>query len=237
VKLARAAGGVDISIVDAHEVDLVESVVDHRTRYQQTLRQLHGYYESHGQVDKARWAAFELNGFRGVKQFRYLLDAEVPTIALKPSEQLEEADALFEKGRELMRAGGHGVPGIYREDRMIEAAELFRELIQRYPNSDKVDDAAFLCGEIHKDYLPGQEEIAVSWYERAWTWNPQTDYPARFQAAVVFDYRLHDRARALELYRAAAEHEEAHQANARFATRRIQELTTGTGDSTEPVRP
>lgn len=227
------AGGDAVSIADAHEVDLVETLLTHRNRYIETLRRLRQYYEEHGNAEKEAWARFELQGLARVQKFRYLLDAEVPSVALRPTEEIPEADALYEKGRDLMRRGGHGIPGIYRQDRMIEAAEVFRELIQRYPNSDKIDDAAFLCGEIHKEYLPGQEPIAIKWYERAWTWNPQTPHPARFQAAVIYDFRLHDRDRALELYREVLKHEAQHKGNVDFATRRIQELTGGaTGSKT-----
>ena len=103
----------------------------------------------------------------------------------------------------------------------------FRQMIKQYPSSDKIDDAAFFCGEIHKEYLPGQELIAVRWYERAFEWNSETPHPARFQAAMVYDYRLHDRDRALELYHATLESEADDASNVRFATRRIRELTGG----------
>ncbi|MFQ5592384.1 MAG: hypothetical protein ACE5HE_14585, partial [Phycisphaerae bacterium] len=79
-----------------------------------------------------------------------------------------------------------------------------------------------------KEYLPGQEPIAVKWYERAWTWNPETPLAPRFQAAVVYDYRLHDRDRALELYHGVVNHETTHKTNVRFASRRIHELTAST---------
>jgi len=215
----------DISVATAQEVDLVETTLDYRARYKESLDHLRKYYEAHGYVNKANWAAFELEGLRRVKQFRYLLDAEVPSDALRPTERIYEANEIYEKARELMRSGGHGVPMVYRRDRMLEAAKLFRELIERFPDSDKIDDAAFYCGEIHKEYLPGQDEIAVRWYERVWTWNPETEYPARFQAATVYDYRLHDRVRALELYQAAIEHESQHTGNAGAAARRIRQLT------------
>jgi Tfp pilus assembly protein PilF len=95
-----------------------------------------------------------------------------------------------------------------------------------YPESDKIDDAAFQLGEIHKDYLPKQEALAVTWYERAWTWNPQTPYPARYNAAVVCDYRLNDRDKALELYRQVlAEETDVSKLNRRFAMRRIETLS------------
>lgn len=225
----RLGEGVDRSTTDAQEVDLVEALLTHRARYLHSLRQLHDYYISHGHATKREWAAFELKGLRGVKQFRYLLDAEIPSDALRPVEQIPEADALYDNGLELMRRGGHGVPALYREDRMIEADTVLRELIEKYPTSDKIDDAAFFLGEIHKEYLPGQELLAAMWYERAWTWNPDTPHPARFQAAVVYDYRLHDRDRALELYQSVVRHETAIQSNVRWAMRRIHEMTTTGG--------
>jgi hypothetical protein len=49
----------------------------------------------------------------------------------------------------------------------------------------------------------------------------------------VYDYRLHDRDRALELYRGAMEQEAAFKSNARFAARRIEELTQGV-QTTQP---
>jgi tetratricopeptide (TPR) repeat protein len=221
----RSEGGVDITIADAREVDLVEEMARHRLAYTQALRRLKQYYQVQGYATKAQWADTELRDFRSVKQFRYLMDAEVASDALRPEQEIPEANALYEKGLSLMRRGGHGIPLLFRRDRMVEAARVFRELIERFPNSDKIDDAAFYCGEIHKEYLPGQEAIAVKWYERAWTWNPETPHPARFQAAVVYDYRLHDRDRALELYQRVLKHEADHASNVRFATRRIAELT------------
>ena len=224
-----------LSTVERQEVDLVESVLAHRAQYHQELEGLRDYYRDHGYATKQSWADYELDGLRKVKTFRYLLDAEIPSDQLRPTSQIPEADALYERGQELLRKGGHGVPVFYREKVMIEAADVFQQLVEKYPNSDKIDDAAFFLGEIHKEYLPNQEPIAVKWYERAWTWNPETPHPARFQAAVVYDYRLHDRDRALELYQSVLKNETADQSNLRFATRRIQELTTAPRAATAQV--
>ena len=84
-------------------------------------------YESHGYITKQNWAAFELKGLRSVKRFRYLLDAEISSGALRPVDRIEGADALYEKGLGLMRRGGRGVPLVYRQDRMIEAEARERE--------------------------------------------------------------------------------------------------------------
>ncbi|MCH8149982.1 MAG: hypothetical protein IH987_18725, partial [Planctomycetes bacterium] len=218
---------IDISVADTQEVDLVEQLVMHRLAYRRTLANLRAYYEQHGYSHKELWASYEMDGLVSVKMFRYLMDAEIPSEDLRAQSSIPDADGLYEKGLALMRQGGHGVPVLYRQDKMVEAAKVFRTLIEDYPQSDKIDDAAFMCGEIHKEYLPGQERIAVRWYERAWTWNPQTPHAARFQAAVVYDYRLHDRDRALELYQAVLKDEVGDKSNVRFATRRIHELTTG----------
>ncbi len=223
----RADHAVDISVADPHEVDLVENLVMHRLAYLRTLADLRIYYERHGYAHKEQWASYEMDGLEAVNMFRYLVDAEIPSDELRPQASIPDADVLYEKGLSLMNQGGHGVPALYRQDKMVQAAKVFRSMIEAYPQSDKIDDAAFMCGEIHKEYLPGQERIAVRWYERAWTWDPRTPHAARFQAAVVYDYRLHDRDRALELYQAVLKDEVGDKSNVRFATRRIHELTTG----------
>ncbi len=217
---------------DAQEVDLVEAVATHRSQYRQALEQLHEYYTRRGAVTKAQWAAFERKGLRGVKQFRYFLDAEIPSETLRPTEESPEADALYEQGVDLMRRGGHGMPALYREDRMVEAAAVLQELIENYPASDKIDDAAFLLGTIHEEYLPGQELIAANWYERAWTWNPETPHPARFHAASIYDHVLRNRDRALELYQSVVKHGTSDRRNVRRAIRRIHDLTSTRGAAT-----
>jgi hypothetical protein len=215
----------DIQIADATEVDLVEDTLMHRAMYHRHLKALHEYYREHGYEQKRRWAEAELRAVERIQPFRYLLTAEVPAEKLKPTESIAAADSMYERARELMREGGHGVPALYREEIMLKARALFVDLIRTYPSSDKIDDAAFYCGEIHKEYLKDQEPIAVQWYERAYTWDPDTPHPARFQAAVTYDYRLHDRARALELYRQVIDLENRNKSNVSYAVMRIDELT------------
>lgn len=216
---------IGYSAADAHEVDLVEAVVAHRSQYQRTLRQLHDYYETKGYAAKADWAAYELGGLSQVKKFLYVLDAEVPSASLRGEEGITEADSLYTDGMDLMRRGGHGIPGVYREDRMVEAAQVFRGMIERYPTSDKIDDAAFYLGEIHNLYLKGQKQLAAQWYERAIAWNSDTPHPVRFQAAVLYDHDLHDRDRALELYHEILDRGTAPNRSVRYASRRVYELT------------
>ncbi|MBI1824886.1 MAG: hypothetical protein HY287_03295 [Planctomycetes bacterium] len=224
-KPASASADFHATPADAQEVDLVENVVGHRDQYLLNLEQLRDYYREHGYATKEKWADFELQGLRKVKGFRYLLDAEIPNENLRPVSQIPDADQLYEKGLALMKKGASGAPCFYRQTPMIEAIKTFEELIDRYPTSDKVDDAAFYLGEIHKDYFKDQEQIAVRWYERAMEWNPNTPHPVRYEAAVVYDYRLHDRDRALELYHAVISDEPGNWGNTHRAERRIRTLS------------
>lgn len=214
-----------IQLADAREVDLVEEVLTHRAIYYRTLRVLRDYYRDHGYEDKRRWAESEIRAVERIQPFRYLYTGEVPQADLQPVESVAAADTLYTEGLALMKQGGHGVPALYREDKMLQALNKFVTLVRRYPSSDKIDDAAFYCGEIHKEYLKNQEPLAVQWYERAFTWDPNTPHPARFQAAVVYDFRLHDRSRALELYQQVLDLETDNQSNVNFSVKRIGQLT------------
>ncbi len=227
MRIDDAAGAhvPDINLAGAREVDLVEQVLHHRTMYYRTLAALHDFYRDRGYETKRRWADAELKDVRRVKPFRYLMSGEVPNRRLSPTNAVAEADALYERGLTLLKEGGHGIPGLFRQEKMTQALAVFKELVLRFPTSDKIDDAAFYCGEIHKEYFKGEERIAVRWYEKAVEWNPKTPHPARFQAAVVYDYRLHDRDRALELYHHVIKHERADGSNVAFSVRRIDQLT------------
>jgi len=215
----------DAFLHNAHEADLVEETVASRDAYVASLRELHDYYAESGDAAKRECAAAELAGLNKVQQFQFIVDAEVPPADLRPTQAIPEADRRYEQAIKLMNQGGRGLPGLYRESRMLEALRTFKSLIEDHPTSDKIDDAAFFCGEIHKEYLKDQELIAVRWYERAVQWNPGTPHPARFQAAVQYDYRLHDRARALELYQQVlTDEKDLDVTNTRFSSRRIDEL-------------
>jgi len=220
--------GVDlpaIPVEKANEPDLVERVIYHRAMYARCLRALRDYYAKTGMEAKRRWAEAELAQLRQIKPYRYILEAEVPPPTLKPTASIPDADRLFDEAMKLMKKGGHGVPGIYNEKYIKQALAKLKQLVRQYPSSDKIDEAAYYIGLLHEQYFPGDEQIAVAWYERAWQWNPQIQLPARFQAAKIYDYRLHDRAKALELYRQVLKYETFNKANVRFARTRIEALT------------
>lgn len=218
----------NISTVNRTEVDLVEEMIRHRAMYARHLRVLVRFYSEHGNEEKANWARRELRDLQHVKPYQYLDDAIVPMSTLRPVESIAEADRLYQEGLDLMKKGGHGVPGLYNQETMKLALAKFNELVDRYPRSDKIDDAAFYIGEIHKEYFEELDNsIAVKWYKSAIEWNPDLPYPARFQMAVVYDYRMHDREQALFWYQQVLEQEpDIEKTNTMFANNRIRELTS-----------
>jgi tetratricopeptide (TPR) repeat protein len=238
--------GIDlpnIPVADRTEVDLVEDMMIHRAMYARYLRVLVNYYVEHGLEYKANWARNELYDLARVKPYRYVLDAEVPIVELRPAESISDADKLYEEGLALMKKGGHGVPVFYNQETMKLALSKFKQLVDNYPNSDKIDDAAFYIAEIHKEYFEEKDNVlALQWYQRAVDWNPDLPHPARFQMAVVYDYRLKDHEKALEMYQAVLDHEQFNKSNVVWAKARINDLTAektrrAAGDTVADVMP
>ncbi|MCG3138435.1 MAG: hypothetical protein HJJLKODD_02299 [Phycisphaerae bacterium] len=226
IEIARRS---PLNLADKNEVDIVEQLLYYRTMYKQTLEQLQKHYQERGNAEKARWAQNELeDALSRVRPYHYLLDSELPRLDLQATDRIPAADQLYEQALQTAKDGGLNLPGLYNREKMSRSLELFKQLIREYPSSDKIDDAAFYCGELHKEYFEGEESIAVRWYELAWTWDPATPHPVRFQAAVIYDFRLHQRDKALELYRNTIAAETENKSNLRFAVERIRQLTEGT---------
>jgi tetratricopeptide (TPR) repeat protein len=114
---------------------------------------------------------------------------------------------------------------------MKKALNRFHTLITEYPTSNKIAEAAWWAGYIHKEYFydvaqnVDDNEIAVQYFERAYTWKPNIEYQARFEAATVYDFRLHDREKALALYQDVIDKENFNKSNVDFAHKRIREIT------------
>ncbi|NLX13878.1 MAG: hypothetical protein GXY44_09535 [Phycisphaerales bacterium] len=221
-----------IPIADRTEIDLVEELVLHRSMYARFLNALGSYYLERGPEYKVNWVREEQRQLGLVKPYPYIMEASVPPPDLRPTDSIAEADKLYEDALTLMRKAGHGVPIWYHAGTMKHALAKLKVLIEQYPTSDKIDDAAFYIGEIHKEYGLGDSgleldnELALKWYQRAIDWDPKTPHPVRFQMAVVLDYRLHERERALAMYqRVLAEEADLNRSNTHWASVRIGQLT------------
>lgn len=215
-----SSGGVFLA-PDASEVDYVENLAATRDAYRQGLTALIDYYSSTGNATKLQWAQTELKTFDQMVHYQYLQPAEWVPENLAATDSIEEADTLYNEAKALDGEARLGV--IISEAKLRQALGLYNQLIQQYPSSDKIDDAAYKAGRIY-EHLKNYELAAV-YYQRAFQWNEATTYPARFRAASVMDHKLRMRTAALALYKLAVEKESRYTDNVEIAQTRIAALS------------
>jgi len=181
------------------ELGLAEEVVRLRKAYGRALLALKDYYLKQGTQHKLEWIDAELAAFEKVPKTGYLTIAEVAGPELKPIRRIAAADQLFTEGMNYKDYPAFP-PG--KKDYLKTALQKFQTIIEKYPQSDKIDDAAFRMGEIYGGWYFQDWARAVQAYERSWQWNPQTEHPARFNAAKIYEEKLKNRIKAVELYNA-----------------------------------
>lgn len=214
----------DQVIDSTDEIDLVEQMATHRRSYRRSLELLVTHYNVVGNNRKLRWAQEELRALDRMPQYRYIIDAQVMPADLQATTRIPAADELYLDAVETQR---QAEPiGILKDEELLRVAlSKYNSLIRQYPSSDKIDDAAYRVAQIYeyfKDY-----EIALLYYQRAYQWDPDTPYPARFRAASVLDRRLRRRNEALELYQEAVLKEgDRYDEWKMYGERRIRELST-----------
>jgi len=218
---AEAAIAVDEGFIvpGAAEIDLVEQMAVHRSDYRAALAKLVDHYTTSGDATKLQWARREMDS---LVQYRYLMPAEATQAALAATDSIEEADVLFDEAKQLYWEAKKLLV-IADEDKLRMALSGFNKLITNYPTSDKIDDAAYRAGQIYEHFKDYQ--IAAVYYQRAFQWDENTPYPARFKAAYVLDKHLHMRKQALTIYRLAVERESRYEGNTEFARKRIMDMT------------
>jgi len=204
------------------QIDMVEQMTTHRQAYRRSLQALIQHYDAMGNHEKATWAKDELTALDRIPMYRYFSGVDMPA-NLKATDHIPAADELYAEAARIDREAG-ALPVLKHEEILRAALAKYGEVIRKYPTSDKIDDAAFQMGEIQeyfKDYT-----LALASYQRAYQWDANTPYPARFKAANILDRRLRRRAEALELYQEAIIKEASFETYRLQAERRVKELTT-----------
>ncbi len=202
---------------------LIERAVRARRDYLDALENLARTYEQAGAVEKLQQVRHMQTVFNHARTYVYDLSA-LPGPDLTPAVVDSQADKLFKEAVELYEEGKvllKVTPDLEKEE---QALVKFQKLIEEHPSSTRVALSAYYIGEIYKEFFK-ENILAVHWYQRAWQWDPEIEKPARFQAATVWDMRLHNVPKAVELYRASIEHDPYRLGNERFARARINELT------------
>ena len=214
--------GRGFAVPGAEEVDLVENMAGCRNSYRESLNALVEYYRKAGDAVKLGWAQRELAALEVAPMYRYLMPAESAYADLRAIDSIAMADEVYQEAIILYKQAGELLV-IKDETKLRAALNGFNRVIDNYQTSDKIDDAAYRAGQIYehfKDY-----EIAAVYYQRAFQWNEDKPYPARFRAAYILDKRLHQRKEALLLYQLAIDKESRYPGNTEWAKERIWQLT------------
>jgi len=188
---------------DTSDVELVERLLVARRDYQKTLELLRAHYLKGGDLKRAKWAEEELVQYHRIPKQAFRLELDVPPPKLGPTVNVPEANKLY---TQALTYKDHGWGTAY-VDNQRRAEILFQEILTKYPQSNKIDDAAYHLGSIYESKAYKHYERAAAYYERCFQWNPQTDLDARLKAARLYDHQLNERARAMELYREITTHE------------------------------
>ena len=207
------------------EVQLVEQMARYRGQYENHLSLIKDFYDRQGNHLKASWAVDELAHLEAGPKHSYLVIAETAGADLRARETIIDADLLYRAGMNLYKQGRGKLGKFFvNEKKLYLATDKFNELIESYPESDKIDDAAFQIAEIYNHYLKDYRK-ALLYYQRVWQWDTLTPLPARFAVAQIYDEYLHDRVKALEYYQLAITLEPNFPDKAEYAQSRIDEIT------------
>ncbi len=216
VEHARSIG---YAMADATEVDLVEVMASKRNEYRAGLKQLMEFYREQGAANKLAWAQKE---YGMLVQYRYLMPGEMVSADLRATDSIEKADALYKGAKAVFnKAGGNLI--VHDGQKLRISLSKFNEVIEMYPSSDKIDDAAYYAGRIYEHFKDYQ--IAAVYYQRAFQWNEDTPYPTRYRAARVLDQKLHMRTEALPLYRLSVKKEKRYEDYVDYGKMRIRSMT------------
>lgn len=216
---ARAAA---LKVAQMDEETLVRTAAQSRTSYEAVLEKLLQYYVGIGEASKIERVSEELKLLRRVPRHQYVVFADMLG-ELKPSKCIEEATQLFNEARSHQER--FAIMG-QKRDLLLEALDRYRELLVRYPTSDKVAAAAFQMGEIYGSRAIRDYRRAVRCYEKCYEWSPNTILPARLKAGRLYERKLHLPGKAVEAYELVMEHQISPEYRA-TASWRLKQLQKG----------
>ena len=205
------------------DVELVERANAARKEYELSLRKLHEHYEKTNDKLRAKWSADELMAFHLMFKPSYNLDVQdVPPPGLEAKVNVREANELF---KQAMEYKGKGLGNDYILN-MRRTEVLLREILEKYPNSDKIADVAYQLAEVFESRAYKQYDRAARYYERSFQWMKGARTDARLKAAILYDRQLNERSKAIELYRDVIAHDTDAE-RIKLAEKRLAELTGG----------
>ncbi len=214
-KLPPAASG-------SSDIALVERCINARKEYENSLKALYEHYVRVGDKQRAAWAERELMAYHLAWKPSYNLDVkDVPPPTLEARVNVKEANDLY---RMAMEYKGKGLGDDYILN-MRRAELLLREILEKYPSSDKIGDVAYQLGDIYESRAYKQYDRAAKYFERSFEWAKGSRTDARLRAAILYDRQLNERSKAMELYRSVIDHD-TDPNRIRQAEKRLAELNS-----------
>jgi len=205
----------------ASDVEAVERAIAARKEYEASLKKLREHYDRAGDKLRQKWTEDELMGFHLLHKPSYNLDVQdVPPPGLEAKVNVREANDLY---KAAMDYKGRGLGSDYVLN-MRRAELLLREILEKYPNSDKIADVAYQLGEVYEGRAYRQYDRAARYYERSFQWMRGGRTDARMRAAVLYDKQLNERSKAIALYRDVVQHD-TDADRIKLAEKRLAELT------------
>jgi TolA-binding protein len=205
---------------NANDLELVEKLLASRREYQKALENLRLQYLKAGDPERAKWAEEELRQYHRISRQAFRLDLDVPPPTLIGNTNIPEANKLFTAAMSYKDKGW----GTEYIDNQRRSEILFQKLLTEYPQSNKIDEAAYQLGDIYESKANKQYRRSAAYFERCFQWNPKTTSDARIRAARIYDKQLADRSRAIEIYKEVTTHETDAKRIAE-AHKRLQELS------------
>lgn len=185
------------------DLELVQKLLTNRKDYQKTLEQLRIHYYQVHDLERMKWAEEELRQYHRIAHQAFRLDLDVPPPNLKGDQNVPDANKLFTWA---MKFKDQGIGDNY-VDNQRRAEVLFQEILSKYPHSDKISDVAYMLGDVYESKAYRMYYRAVEYYQRSYQWNSKRNDDARIRAARLYDKQLHNRTKAVELYKEVTTHE------------------------------
>jgi len=216
--LSTAAFAQEKELNLAEEYDLAEKVALSRSAYKASLETLIEFYAKLGDATKLAMAQEELDAVDAIAQPQYVLLTR-KLKAGSAEENILEANRLYQDGLNYKN-----YPDLFTKKKRLESAiKRFTELLDKYPTSDKVDDACYMLGEIYEGHYYKDYDRAAQYFEKCYEVNPDTKHPARFKAAEIYYKKLKMWNKAMDVYQETWEHSPVLK-NRQIAAQRIEEL-------------
>lgn len=178
------------------EEQLIHAVTVSRENYRTSLNEIRDYYQSTGNQLRLQKVRRELDALDKVPQPLYT-DEDLESVRTGVAfRDIEEANNLFKDAMMNKKST--------KKENRVTAMKYLEKLIQEYPDSDKVGDAAFEIAEMYESGYFGDYESAAKYYIKSYQLNPHIEQPALFKAAEIHERKLSDVNKAKAIYKQAA---------------------------------